>query len=682
MERHFARTDEGGNGLVGQAHREDEAGTALANITTHGLGVEPHLVADDGKSVGLVGATICFTPQPSPRSSPNLDGARGVLSNICSLSGESSNYIGDLLAYATGSGTEGASTKLRTSAVQIASSLDGRSTSDYEMLDGISSKGTIEIEDLSVDDDSISSTLPSLNCREDHEVNFGSPIAEKTESPLVFKTMLSEEHHDETLILEGVSTVREPSENDDSPVSLQRVDDHALPPFYKVRKFWEGKSSFTTVVMGRTNGTETTQAAHSEESTTEEGTLPSDTLVGVSMSSAFVRVMGAFILITASTLSFIASASALVSINLSGYIMYILNIAKATFGRNGLNITGRIRTDNRTKTDPPHDEVNKADINDGDPHGLTRTNLSKLFFLEALKGKTISRKLAETTCRSESDEQEREKAILKTINDDVTAGIVIKCRRLISGVNLEASRFAAVVICIIISSIVNFFRKSMETPREEQDDLFCVRTKLSTFISVPFLELILSPAFSEDGYHVFDETPNVTVPRSWLSTTVVVSVTIFLFCVFAFTSMTAFPATKSKMVDVVLTGIWSEEEHHQFLEGYNVHGSHWKLVSSFVPTRNHAQVRAHGNYWLKVHSPLRMKKSRKQDPIIGSASPDSSSKGTPRRSNQTMATPKGILREKDQNQSHNHVTPKKERNTANLRGSKSDPIKRVKFEAL
>ena len=199
MERHFSRTDQDGKGLVRQAHREGKAGTAFANIiTTEDLCVEPHLVADDGKSVGLVGATICFTPQPSPRSSPNLDGARGNLSHIGGSLSESSNFIGDLLACATGSGTEGASSNLRTSAVQIASSLDGRSTSDYEMLDGISSKGTIEIEDLSVDEESINSTLPSLNCREDHEENFGSPIADKTDSPLeMFTAMSSEEHHNE-----------------------------------------------------------------------------------------------------------------------------------------------------------------------------------------------------------------------------------------------------------------------------------------------------------------------------------------------------------------------------------------------------------------------------------------------------------------------------------------------------
>ncbi|KAL3807137.1 hypothetical protein ACHAXA_004222 [Cyclostephanos tholiformis] len=683
MERHFAPTSE-----EGKVHREDEAGAAFADVTTQDFGVEPHPDADDGKSVGLLGTTICFTPEHSPLSSPNLEGVRGELSNIGSLS-ESIDYIGDLLAYASGSGTDGASSKLRSSAMQIASSLDGRSTSDYEMLDGISSKGTLEVEDLSVDEESI------------REENFGSPIADKTESPLeMFGTLPGGEHQDETLILDGIRAGREPSENGNSPVSSHNFDDHALTPFCKLLKFWEGRSSFTNMVMGQTIGTETTQVANSEESTSERGTLLSDTLVDESVSSAFAKVNGALILIGASILSFIASASALVRIVLGGSIVYILNIAKTTFGQIWLrNMTGGTRTENITEADSPQDEVNKAAINAENSPGLARTNLSKLFFLEALKETTFARTLVESVRRSESEEHERssidynvaildqrETAILKTINDEVTAGIVTKCRRVIPSLNFEASGFAiaassSIITCMTLQYVVDLLCKSMEIPSFEEYNLYCVCTNKSSFVSIPFWELVLSPIFVEEEYHVFNDASDEMMPRSCLSTIVIVSITTLLFYAFLFMSATAFPTTKPKAVDKVLTGIWSEEEHRQFLEGYNVHGSHWKLVSAFVPTRNHAQVRTHGSYWLKVHSPVRMKKTRKQDPIFGSSSPASSSKSTPRRSNQIKVTPKGILRDKNQNQTHNYATPKNERYTANMHGYKSDPTKRVNFVA-
>jgi hypothetical protein len=42
--------------------------------------------------------------------------------------------------------------------MQIASSLDGQSTTEYEILDGISSKGSIKIDELSLDEESLSTS--------------------------------------------------------------------------------------------------------------------------------------------------------------------------------------------------------------------------------------------------------------------------------------------------------------------------------------------------------------------------------------------------------------------------------------------------------------------------------------------------------------------------------------------
>jgi hypothetical protein len=336
------------------------------------------------------------------------------------------------------------------------------------------------------------------------------------------------------------------------------------------------------------------------------------------------------------------------------------------------------------------------------------TNLSKLFFLDALEEERIIGTLAESVRQFDSEElkqssvdnkvaslDQQEKAILKTINDVVTAGIVAKCKRVISSMKFAASRFAIIassscictmLICIYFPSCVHIFRKSTDISRveDEDDNLLCVSTKMTSYVSIPLWEVILSPIFFEEGYVVYNEAPVEVGPKFWPSTMVIISITTSLLCALIFTSKIPFPTTKRKRVDNVLIGIWSEEEHRQFLEGYNMHGIRWKLVSAFVPTRTHAQVRTHGSYWLKIHSPKRMTKSRKQDHISVCPSSVSSSKSTPRKSNPIIVTPNGILRKKDQNRLHKLVTPKSEGRITKMRqmqGSQSDPAKRVEIDA-
>jgi hypothetical protein len=693
MEHHYAASNQDGNALARRVYGEEEAGK------------EPNLFA-----VGLVGATICFTPEPSPRSSPNLEGVREDLSNICSLS-VSSNYIGSVNAYTTGGGgVEGESSKMTSSAMHIASSLDGRSTTEYEILDGVSSRGTMDIEDLSLDEESPSITLPSLNCGGDHDDDFGLPIADKTESPLMmFKTLSVDEHHGETLILGDITAGRD----GDSPVTSPKVDEHSLTPFNKILKLWEGR---------RTIGTETTQGVNSDESSTEMCTYPSDARVNETRSSGqqslnltkartlmpFAKVKQALNFIAASMLSFVASASTLFVIFLCGFNAYVLGIVNRIVGQIRLrNVTRGTIAQDIIGAGPPQDEVNRVAMSTEDLHG-TMTNLSKLFFLDALEEERIIGTLAESVRQFESEELEQssvdnkvasldqqEKAILKTINDVVTAGIVAKCKRVMTSMKFAASRFAIIassscictmLICIYFTSCVHIFRKSTDISRveDEDDNLLCVSTKMTSYVSIPLWEVILSPIFFEEGYVVYNEAPVEVGPKFWPSTMVIISITTSLLCALIFTSKIPFPTTKRKRVDNVLIGIWSEEEHRQFLEGYNMHGIRWKLVCAFVPTRTHAQVRTHGSYWLKIHSPKRMTKSRKQDHISVCPSSVSSSKSTPRKSNPIMVTPNGILRKKDQNRLHKLVTPKSEGRITKMRqmqGSKSDPAKRVEIDA-
>ena len=142
------------------------------------------IINDEEKSiVGLLGATICSTPVNSPRSSPNIH-REGVRDDLSVSSSQSNNYIDSFRGYSTGDngGVEGAIAG-RMSIRQIASSLDGLSTTEDEILDGISSKGSIEIDELSLDEESPSTFLPSINISdEDQDNNLGLTIV--AESPL------------------------------------------------------------------------------------------------------------------------------------------------------------------------------------------------------------------------------------------------------------------------------------------------------------------------------------------------------------------------------------------------------------------------------------------------------------------------------------------------------------------
>jgi len=48
-------------------------------------------------------------------------------------------------------------------------------------------------------------------------------------------------------------------------------------------------------------------------------------------------------------------------------------------------------------------------------------------------------------------------------------------------------------------------------------------------------------------------------------------------------------------------GSWKPEEHKKFLEGIEIYGRDWKLVSTHVKTRSTAQCRSHAQkYFIKL----------------------------------------------------------------------------------
>mmetsp|Transcript_26190 Transcript_26190/g.56218 ORF Transcript_26190/g.56218 Transcript_26190/m.56218 type:complete len:990 (-) Transcript_26190:180-3149(-) len=341
----------------------------------------------------------------------------------------------------------------------------------------------------------------------------------------------------------------------------------------------------------------------------------------------------------------------------------------------------------------------------------------------------------------------QDQALSKRINDKVTASIITKCKKALSVLKSTGFRYA-ISSCTLISVILmctctiqrgievsqgcdsgaqdghvdihsievenlrcfvthttsfvaipiwelnlsptlfepSFQEEPVYIQSLKEEDLRCFATQMTSFVSIPLWELNLSPSSFESSFEegLLGEEDLPKTASSWMFIFVTLSLAALLCCAFVFKSK--IPSHSNK---VMITGIWTEEEHQEFLEGYTKHGSQWKLVSAFVPTRTPTQVKSHGSYWLKIRSPQRMTKARK-----ASATPNSSKKkrtpeipssvssttSTPRKSNKTKAIAplKGILSEKNRNK----VTPRSEGRTRRMRemqGSKSDPVKRVRI---
>ena len=645
------------------------------------------IIADDEENsiVGLLGATICFTPVNSPRSSPNMEGVRDDLSY--GNSSQSNNYIGSLRGYSTGdnSGVEGAvAGRMSCSAMQIASSLDGRSTTEYEILDGVSSKGSIEIDELSLDEESPNTFLPSINISDgDQDDNLGLTIVAESPLKMLYKEVFSEE---QSLVLDDITVDRESKDGDSTSTSL-KVDKRPLTPFNKVRKIWEDRSTVTGMI-GRIVGYETSQDTSNsdvlivkEVRRSKKQSLDPPT---TGTYKPFAKVKDVLIRIAASTTLFVASANTFVVVIFCWSIGCIVSVVKSKDQYWLRNLGGEItRSKSVDELDTPLNKT--ASVEADEPTSLSGTDLSTLFLAEALneRQKTV-------IDGNDVTLDPHQRATLKTINDSVTAGIVNKYKQIMSSMKVVANRIVAksstsfiigvIVMFTMLISVISWFRWSTDTPSVD-DHHYCVSTKSSSLISIPLWELSLSPMFAGTSDVDFDAAPDeVGGQKSWLFSIIIFASIMILFIV---KSQTPFNSTKPK----IITGIWSELEHRQFIEGYNMHGKSWRLVSAFIPTRTEAQVRAHGCYWLKIHSPLTMKRTRKQEPtIFGSPSSVSSAMSTPKKSNKTLfLTPsKGILRVKNENQLPKQVvTPKSEgrasRRMRQMEGSKSDPVKRVKI---
>ena len=46
------------------------------------------------------------------------------------------------------------------------------------------------------------------------------------------------------------------------------------------------------------------------------------------------------------------------------------------------------------------------------------------------------------------------------------------------------------------------------------------------------------------------------------------------------------------------TGLWTDEEHQQFLDGMEKYGREWRKVAEILPTRTPTQIRSHAQKFL------------------------------------------------------------------------------------
>jgi len=627
---------------------------------------------DDEKSVGLVGATICFTPGSSPVSSPKRATSTSRVNASTSVY-SSNDYIGSVHEGPrdnSDSIMESVVSIMKSSAVRIASSLDGRSITEYEVLDGINSRGTIEYEDLISEDGSgvgdhrcarseestevksneyrssnsgsnksavlsghhLSGSImscPSLNGGGYDDVTLptlASPFRDFKSSPSDDEARVVREEEEYSGSLTNSNTDNLSDERDavveneertegEGSIHSSPVDDRPLNTFMNLQKFWEGHatlSSMTKSMMWRVLGTEASTAE-----------VPEDGKADINAEN-------------------IAVAAATPSESTG------ITVGRSSEGNANIASTSPVDPSDPTLEEKlPEPGVNNSSSDDN-AHGL----------------------------QTDSD-----------------MGIITKCRNVISTI---ISATASLCFLVMFVYICNYLTTPGNNVKEEVADLplIAIPSEEPTYEEI----MLVEHSSPSEGYRI-----------------VILTVLTLLIGAIMYNYKSGATSTSETMLAPSpnhVAGIWSEEEHRQFLEGYNKHGNRWTQVSTFVPTRSVTQVRAHGNYWLKVRSPTKMTRARvaptptnspdnpmkKVDVEGSSPSSVSSGKSTPTKSNKTSdaKTPvssnkaedrssiKGILTVKDRNRTTKHVTPKTEhkaRKSVVKQGPKSDPVRRVRIQA-
>jgi hypothetical protein len=591
----------------------------------------PNLIDDDDKSL-LVGATICFTPEPSPRHTPMRDTTSNKKRSALDLtpleldsalsSNATDDYIGSII-----DGSKVSSSNV----IFTTSSLDGKSTTEYEILDK-----SLEIEDLNLDEEEEEEDATDEgnggSNKKDKKITDDDDVAAmlKNVSPTSSLPSLgSKDGLDEDVGEDAkkVATQLDEGASDVVSTSSPKVDDRPLTPFNNLHKFWEGqsitnmsKSIIGCILMGETPPDPV--GAHA----TDDASLNRDEVhatpakknitriaaaavngshysVAASMVSSFI--VSVFVMIglmtrrcASSMLNALSSmktakpnistkaaapSSAALS-KLRGFVFSALCTAK-----DGLQSV--LQKKNAMAVDPEATDEHPA----AQAPALTRSKskLSKLFSGEKVpdvpqRGLKEDKKDASPGDFAEPlDMKELER--LRKINSWVLHFVAtfnnMKTATSQFIFSFGGRFFFSFFLAFIIMAELRMFQRNNVTPKEviAWNTFLCVDTGTAIFDSIPMWEYILAPTVlggassKPSGYWVL----------------IFVGVSILASLLFVYWNM--------KMS--YHTGFWNETEHRQFLKGYAKHGKDWEAVAKYVPIRSLKQVKNHGNYWLSIRSP-------------------------------------------------------------------------------
>ena len=574
------------DGSVG--HNEESAATMAERTKLVPIVDGPGIAGES-----MVGATICFTPEPSPPNSPTTSKRDKSYNNGDKVgnSSEGSNcYIGSIAALS--SKGESAGKDMVSSVHQIASSLDGKSTTEYQILDGISSKGTLEIEDL-LDEDS-SDRSQNKKRKEgvleaaalDSEATL-SNINDNDSSPSDVSKLTIQ-----TSFIDTEDAPTPPTVLDDRPAP--DVDETPLIPFANLHKLWESRSP-TISAIGRMFGAKKPNTNEcppvpkdeaiakatlpGEESSRVNESVQARSAPGSKSSNAALKELFMFIVsLIASNLAALClllrgSATLLLGPNAKPYLRLILDKISGAQGSIG--------------SDPSSNE-------DGcDSEGIVtkQVPVEPALFHEEFSPQATSSPLENATAALAGTSNDdllnaKEKDALGRINQRFAASVT------------RYGDFALVGVIAVIAMVgLSYFTfidgsPAFQADRSYREDFVCILSRDMSLVAVPYWEFkLLSSADSlaDIGRFGFESMEADSNWRLAAFTSLTIAIAVGAALIFNWQAIESISRRKHQPSSKRQTGIWTTLEHKQFIEGYHKYGTNWKAVARLVPSRSHKQ---------------------------------------------------------------------------------------------
>jgi hypothetical protein len=597
----------------------------------------PTLIGDDDgddKSL-LVGATICFTPEPSPRSTPLKSPAKRAALDLTPIELESamSSNATSSDAY-IGSIVDGS--KVSTNVIHSTSSLDGKSTTEYEILDK-----SLEIEDLNLDEEEdVGDDGKAIQKDEkgyDGEVSAMLQNMSPTSSLPSLGSKDGGEEADEEGAMTSNTEAATPINVDSSSTDSPKVDDRPLTPFNNLHKFWEGQSitNMSKNIMGcilKQQSPPDPGGSHATEDASlnkdEVGATPAKNVkhfvaakVNGSLFSAVVHATFSFIVSMSVMVALLSRRCASSTFNVAKYCGQLvvrkddnaaalasvkvteqIDLVKTTPNAALSKILGFVFSVLSTAKNGLQSVLHKRNAVAVDPDESDKSSAGQAPVETPSKSKLFSDEPVEDAPKLGLNETEKDSGEV-TVPESIDMKEMERLRKINSGAlnvassfNLMANKMKEFAISIggricfsfllafIIMAELRMFLRNNAAPTVAWDNLLCVDTDAASFDSIPLFEYILSSSAVE---------ATSSLPNSKWVLVFFVPITALASLLYAFFFM--------KMS--YKNGYWSTKEHHQFLKGYAKHGKNWEAVATYVPSRSTLQVKNHGTYWLSIRSP-------------------------------------------------------------------------------